>query len=336
MTEARDLVERLRCPATNLAEGYESLADLCHKAADEIERLRLAHSAPPQQGARELPRAAEIAVALSDLDDAEARFRAGNVYGMAQRVRDAGNILRVLRDALSRPEPAQGGALRDTLEEHWLTSTNCDKGGGTNFATCSCGLWRGPVCKSQGAAVETWVEHVLAESASPPSEEVRAVVERCRARAETLERLGRENRPLTSEYDVATVVLTREILRDAADMLERSPQAPTLGATIHCPACGFDNDLPPLQCCRCEEELVRSLQAPGAVEEGALIEAIARYGGRCRECADNDGVCEGNGLPCDPALRRRAIEHVLGAARYYQEHPEFAALQSPRLEGEAK
>lgn len=47
------------------------------------------------------------------------------------------------------------------------------------------------------------------------------IVERLRARADALERLGQENRPLTSEGDVAICVLTREHLRQAADRIEQ-------------------------------------------------------------------------------------------------------------------
>lgn len=54
-----------------------------------------------------------------------------------------------------------------------------------------------------------------------------------------------------------------------------------------------------------------------------LIDRIIGYGGRCRECADNDGTCEGSGLPCDVPDARRAIRHVLDAKSYYDQHPEF-------------
>jgi hypothetical protein len=55
----------------------------------------------------------------------------------------------------------------------------------------------------------------------------------------------------------------------------------------------------------------------------ALVSCILRYGGRCRGCADNFGICEGSALPCDPAEARRAILHVLRAKDYYDQHPEF-------------
>jgi hypothetical protein len=46
--------------------------------------------------------------------------------------------------------------------------------------------------------------------------------ERLRGRADTLEQLGRENRALTSEHNVAALVLTREMLREAADALDEA------------------------------------------------------------------------------------------------------------------
>lgn len=51
-----------------------------------------------------------------------------------------------------------------SLREHWLTSTNCDKATGTNYASCSCSAWRGPVRKSQGEAVNDWIVHVCADA----------------------------------------------------------------------------------------------------------------------------------------------------------------------------
>lgn len=46
----------------------------------------------------------------------------------------------------------------------------------------------------------------------------------------------------------------------------------------------------------------------------ATVDYIARYGGRCRDCADNDGVCPHSGLPCDAP--DKAIRHVLSAINY--------------------
>lgn len=48
------------------------------------------------------------------------------------------------------------------------------------------------------------------------------------------------------------------------------------------------------------------------------VNYIARYGGMCRDCADEDGICPRSGLPC--ADRGKAIRHVLEALSYGLEH----------------
>jgi hypothetical protein len=47
---------------------------------------------------------------------------------------------------------------------------------------------------------------------------------------------------------------------------------------------------------------------------------VMKYGGRCRDCADCDGVCPGSGLPCEPTEARRAVGHVLRAINYGMTH----------------
>lgn len=49
-------------------------------------------------------------------------------------------------------------------------------------------------------------------------------------------------------------------------------------------------------------------------ETHELVDYIAQYGGRCRDCADEVGICPGSGLPCDNATK--AIRHVLKAINY--------------------
>ncbi len=51
-----------------------------------------------------------------------------------------------------------------------------------------------------------------------------------------------------------------------------------------------------------------------------LITYVSRYGGRCRDCADNHGICENSGLPCEPEIERKAIAHVLDAVEYGVTH----------------
>ena len=51
-----------------------------------------------------------------------------------------------------------------------------------------------------------------------------------------------------------------------------------------------------------------------------MIGYISRYGGRCRDCADNNGICPYDSLPCEPAQREEAIKHVLSARAYGLKH----------------
>lgn len=57
-------------------------------------------------------------------------------------------------------------------------------------------------------------------------------------------------------------------------------------------------------------------QAPGA--DDATVSFVARYGGQCRDCADENGVCPRSGLPCAGA--DKAIRHVLKALEYGRQH----------------
>lgn len=45
-----------------------------------------------------------------------------------------------------------------------------------------------------------------------------------------------------------------------------------------------------------------------------VIGYIGRYGGFCRDCADENGICPTSGLPC--ADRAKAIRHVITAYNY--------------------
>lgn len=44
------------------------------------------------------------------------------------------------------------------------------------------------------------------------------------------------------------------------------------------------------------------------------VDYVARYGGTCRDCADEAGVCPSSGLPCQN--KREAIRYVLEAIQY--------------------
>lgn len=45
---------------------------------------------------------------------------------------------------------------------------------------------------------------------------------------------------------------------------------------------------------------------------------VSQFGGFCRDCADNRGVCPNSGLPCDDRLK--AIKWVIDAINYGAEH----------------
>jgi hypothetical protein len=50
------------------------------------------------------------------------------------------------------------------------------------------------------------------------------------------------------------------------------------------------------------------------------VDFVMQYGGRCRDCADADGVCPASGLPCKSDEARRAIRHTLSALDYGYKH----------------
>lgn len=56
--------------------------------------------------------------------------------------------------------------LPSVLSYHWLSGMECDHEARTDVATCACGRWRSAAQPSVGAAVQRWVEHVLAELSS--------------------------------------------------------------------------------------------------------------------------------------------------------------------------
>ncbi|MBA8846216.1 hypothetical protein FHW02_004306 [Ochrobactrum sp. RH1CCR137] len=64
-----------------------------------------------------------------------------------------------------------------------------------------------------------------------------------------------------------------------------------------------------------------SPDATGTVKTfNQIIDYVMRYGGRCRDCADEDGVCPTNGTPCEPKVKRAVIEHTLRSLEYGLSH----------------
>jgi hypothetical protein len=55
---------------------------------------------------------------------------------------------------------------------------------------------------------------------------------------------------------------------------------------------------------------------PTAEELARIVEYVAQYGGRCRDCADEDGICPSSGLACDTAVERKAIKFVVERLQY--------------------
>ncbi|SMC41193.1 hypothetical protein SAMN06297251_10289 [Fulvimarina manganoxydans] len=69
------------------------------------------------------------------------------------------------------------------------------------------------------------------------------------------------------------------------------------------------------------EKLERVTQAAEKAEPGEavsdledVVDWVARYGGDCRDCADENGKCPNDGLPCDD--RGKPIRFVVEALRY--------------------
>jgi hypothetical protein len=60
-------------------------------------------------------------------------------------------------------------------------------------------------------------------------------------------------------------------------------------------------------------------------DEKTCVDYVLQYGGRCRDCADENGVCPGSGLPCGG--QRKAVTHVMQALRYGLQHGYLRAAQ---------
>jgi len=89
------------------------------------------------------------------------------------------------------------------------------------------------------------------------------------------------------------------------------------------------------------EHTFKSPTAPAGDGLGVLpitdewLDYIGRWGGRCRECADHDGLCP-KGLPCGREEAHAAIRHVLEAVNYGIAHGYLAlAPDRPARDGEA-
>jgi hypothetical protein len=52
----------------------------------------------------------------------------------------------------------------------------------------------------------------------------------------------------------------------------------------------------------------------------ALTTYVLRYGGMCRDCADENGTCPHSGMPCDPDVCRPVVRRTIKALAYGIEH----------------
>lgn len=43
---------------------------------------------------------------------------------------------------------------------------------------------------------------------------------------------------------------------------------------------------------------------------------VLRYGGMCRDCADENGTCPTSGIPCDTEIRLKMVRKTIEALRY--------------------
>lgn len=54
-----------------------------------------------------------------------------------------------------------------------------------------------------------------------------------------------------------------------------------------------------------------------------MVRAVMRYGGRCRDCADECGLCPHSQLPCETDDKETAIKSVIDAISYYLKNPQY-------------
>ena len=69
---------------------------------------------------------------------------------------------------------------------------------------------------------------------------------------------------------------------------------------------------------------------PREVVDDQTVNYVLRYGGMCRDCADQDGICPTSGLPC--AGPEKAVRHMLKALRYGIENGFLPALAAVRVD----
>lgn len=82
-----------------------------------------------------------------------------------------------------------------------------------------------------------------------------------------------------------------------------------------------------------EGELASRTPSPEKMQFEPIVYAL-HYGGRCRDCADANGVCPTSGMPCDTKEAAKAAQHCLKAWQYGIQHGfidnPFAPAPQPR------
>lgn len=73
---------------------------------------------------------------------------------------------------------------------------------------------------------------------------------------------------------------------------------------------------------------LRSQGEPVVAFTDEHISYINRFGGNCRDCADENGICPSRGLPC--ADSKKAIRFVLEALAYGINHKHVGRLFAPQ------
>lgn len=73
--------------------------------------------------------------------------------------------------------------------------------------------------------------------------------------------------------------------------------------------------------------MILDLTTGGSHDEA--VEYVSRWGGRCRDCADENGSCPSSGLPCEPDDADKIIRHVLTALHYGIRHGYLPSITGP-------
>ena len=85
----------------------------------------------------------------------------GRVGSPEQAVFWLETILPAIEADLAKARARMKNPLRKVLTDHYLAGIECDHEAKTDKASCACSMVALPVCPSVGAAVQSWIDHVL-------------------------------------------------------------------------------------------------------------------------------------------------------------------------------